>query len=383
MPPKVSIIICIYNVEAYLRECLDSVVNQTLQEIQIICVNDGSLDNSRALLQEYADRDPRIEIIDQENQGLGVARNNALARTRGQYVYLADPDDFIERDLCRTLYLYAESQSADVVFLLRDTTDSPIHTPTLSALVYSSPLSVEDRKELLNTQVGAVGKFCSNKFLRSNGIKFSHHRRSQDAIYHWKVCLYCTRPAFIPMVLYHQRIVTAPKGTGKWKHVQDVSGVYSQLKSFLEKEGFFEDYHEKFYLSQFQNIRAACSNMSPESFEIFKSQMRPMLDKHVIDFLKTNRRISSRTRNFFLALHENRTSKWRVYWSDINRLFILPAVKFVKSVIHGITGKNRKIINMQYRQQIVQLSELVGRLCNEIVELRKDGTGYQSGKKAA
>ena len=84
--PKVSVIIPVYNVEKYLRECLDSVINQTLSDIEIICINDGSTDNSLEILKEYAENDSRIKIITQENQGQGVARNNAIEAAQGEYL---------------------------------------------------------------------------------------------------------------------------------------------------------------------------------------------------------------------------------------------------------------------------------------------------------
>ena len=88
--PKISLIIAVYNVERYLRECLDSVVNQTLKDIEIICVNDGSTDNSLNILKEYAKKDERIKIITQENQGLACSRNNALKIATGEYVLCVD-----------------------------------------------------------------------------------------------------------------------------------------------------------------------------------------------------------------------------------------------------------------------------------------------------
>src|SRR5215469_13757361 len=108
MQPIISIIIPVYNVEPYLRQCLDSVVNQTMRDIQIICVNDGSPDNSRAILQEYANRDSRIEIIDKPNGGQSSARNAAYPHIRGKYTLFVDSDDWIERDLCEKTYRKAE-----------------------------------------------------------------------------------------------------------------------------------------------------------------------------------------------------------------------------------------------------------------------------------
>ena len=93
--PKVSVIIPVYNVEKYLRECLDSVVNQTIKDIEIICVNDGSTDGSLDILNEYCSNDDRFVIINQENQGLSVARNNGLNSASGDYIAFIDSDDYL------------------------------------------------------------------------------------------------------------------------------------------------------------------------------------------------------------------------------------------------------------------------------------------------
>ena len=91
--PKVSVIIPVYNVEDYLRECLDSVINQTLKDIEIICIDDGSTDNSLEILKEYAQRDNRIFIIDRENRGVGKSRNEGIEKANGEFVCFIDPDD--------------------------------------------------------------------------------------------------------------------------------------------------------------------------------------------------------------------------------------------------------------------------------------------------
>lgn len=102
--PKVSVIIPVYNVEEYLRQCLDSVVNQTLQDIEIICIDDGSTDSSLAILEEYASRDDRIKILKQQNQYAGVARNNGIKVATGEYLHFLDSDDWIENNTYEKLY---------------------------------------------------------------------------------------------------------------------------------------------------------------------------------------------------------------------------------------------------------------------------------------
>ena len=97
--PKVSVIIPIYNAAEFLGECLDSVLAQTLTDIEVICVNDGSPDNSLEILREYEKKDSRIKIIDQKNQGAGAARNHGMSVARGEYLSFLDSDDFFDRDM--------------------------------------------------------------------------------------------------------------------------------------------------------------------------------------------------------------------------------------------------------------------------------------------
>ena len=103
--PKISIIIPVYNVEKYLRECLDSCINQTLQDIEIICVDDCSPDNSIKILEEYQQKDSRIKIFRHAiNKNLGAARNTGLANATGEYVWFIDSDDYIDTKACQILY---------------------------------------------------------------------------------------------------------------------------------------------------------------------------------------------------------------------------------------------------------------------------------------
>lgn len=113
--PKVSVIIPIYNVEKYLRECLDSVVNQTLKDIEIICVDDGSTDSSAAICDEYAAKDPRIKVIHKSNAGYGHSMNRGLENATGEYIGIVESDDFAELDMFENLYKLAKQNDADIV----------------------------------------------------------------------------------------------------------------------------------------------------------------------------------------------------------------------------------------------------------------------------
>ena len=113
--PKISVIIPIFNMEKYLRECLDSVLNQTLKDIEIICVNDGSTDNSLKILREYQDKYANIKLISRENRGVSFSRNEAIKSANGEYVCFVDPDDFYPaNDILETLYNAATSNNVKI-----------------------------------------------------------------------------------------------------------------------------------------------------------------------------------------------------------------------------------------------------------------------------
>ena len=112
---KVSILIPIYNVEKYLHQCLDSVVNQTLEDIEIICINDGSTDNSPAIINEFADKDDRIKVINKPNTGYGHSMNQGLKMAQGEYIGIVESDDFADLNMFETLYNKAKKVDAEVI----------------------------------------------------------------------------------------------------------------------------------------------------------------------------------------------------------------------------------------------------------------------------
>ena len=111
---KISVIVPVYNVENYLGRCLDSLISQTLRDIEIICVNDGSCDKSLEILKDYAQKDSRIKVINQENKGVSVARNNALDVAVGEFIGFVDSDDWVSPDFYGNLYNSAVENNAEI-----------------------------------------------------------------------------------------------------------------------------------------------------------------------------------------------------------------------------------------------------------------------------
>ena len=115
---KISIIIPVYNVAQYLDKALDSVVNQTYKDIEIICVNDGSTDNSLQIIENYAKKDKRIKVINQDNSGLYVVRQNGVKVATGDYITYVDGDDWLDADACDKIVSVAENSNADIIQLM-------------------------------------------------------------------------------------------------------------------------------------------------------------------------------------------------------------------------------------------------------------------------
>lgn len=114
--PLISVIIPVYNVEKYLERCLKSVLNQTMKEIEVILVDDGSPDNCPNICDKYALNDERVKVIHKENAGLGFARNSGLSIATGEYIIFVDSDDYVTEDMCEKLYAAAQKYNADIVY---------------------------------------------------------------------------------------------------------------------------------------------------------------------------------------------------------------------------------------------------------------------------
>ena len=116
MKPAISVIVPFYNIEQYVSYCLDSILAQTFRDFELICINDGSKDGTRELLDAYAEKDSRVKVIHQENQGVSAARNNGLQLAAGKYIAFIDGDDAVTPEYLEILYSEAEKSGADFAF---------------------------------------------------------------------------------------------------------------------------------------------------------------------------------------------------------------------------------------------------------------------------
>lgn len=188
MQPKVSIIVPVYNVEEYLQECVDSLRRQTLHEIEIILVDDGSTDNSGKMLDEYANADNRIIVVHKQNGGQSTARNFGFSKSTGEYVLYVDSDDFIVTDTCEVLYKAAEENNADIVQgdLLNDK-DKIEHSEYRKQPHDNQVISINEfLKEKIVTQTYDIVPFLyfvKRTYLKKNQMRFEEGRIYEDQLY--------------------------------------------------------------------------------------------------------------------------------------------------------------------------------------------------------
>ena len=190
--PKISVIVPVYNTEKYLRQCLDTIINQTLKEIEIICVDDGSTDNSLQILKEYQKNDARIVILNQNNGGGGKARNTGLEISTGEYLAFLDSDDYFDLQFLEKMYNQALSDKADLVVCMANTYDIRTNKCTLrythikNQLTERIPFSYLDMKpsDIFNI-FGHVpwNKLYRRDMILKNGLRFQEIHRNNDVYF--------------------------------------------------------------------------------------------------------------------------------------------------------------------------------------------------------
>ena len=211
---KVSVIIPVYNGERYIRQTLDSVLAQTLKEIEVICVDDGSKDGSFAILKEYEEKDERVKAVTQENGGAGKARNTGLALARGEYLSFLDADDFFEPEMLEKGYEKAKAADADIIvwrcdrFLESQNLYQKVDwTLRMAELPPYRPMNYRNFTDnVFKIFVGwAWDKLFRKSFIDEYGLRYQQIRTSNDMLFVFTAIVLAKRIEVIDEILCHQR----------------------------------------------------------------------------------------------------------------------------------------------------------------------------------
>lgn len=243
--PKVSVIVPVYNTEKYLRQCLDSVVNQTLQDIEVICIDDGSTDDSKRILDEYAHRDARILVYSKENGGQSSARNKGMDLAQGDYLYFLDSDDYILDTALECLYECAEAEQLDILFFGGDSffENRELQKTHLSYLEYYhrkdlTKKAVTGRKLLQlfgekdRFRSGVPLQFFNQRFLKQTGIRFFEGIIHEDELFTPLVLVRASRAKCISDNLYMRRVRENSTMTAQ-KSVRNFDGQFIVFANLL------------------------------------------------------------------------------------------------------------------------------------------------------
>ena len=251
--PFVSVIIPVYNAEKYLADCLDSVCGQTLRDIEIICVDDGSADGSAGILREYAAKDSRISVITQPNAGAGAARNRGMEEASGEYLAFIDADDFWKPQLLEKAYGQAKKYEADLCLFPFEIFDEQTNSFSGSQYAgwyperdYFRPEDYKDRLFQL-TAPGPVFSLYRRSLVRQRKLSFLRQHIAEDIYFVFlslafseKICLIRDVYAVI------RRGIGSNLSSALWKYPRETHHSLLQIRSRLEEAGLYETYRKTF-----------------------------------------------------------------------------------------------------------------------------------------
>jgi glycosyltransferase involved in cell wall biosynthesis len=252
--PIISIIVPIYNVEKELPRCLDSLINQTFRDIEIICVIDGSPDNSLMVCNKYGSKDSRIVIIVQENQGLSGARNTGLSHARGQYIQFCDPDDYYAPDMCEKLYDAISSSNADLAIAGIQVFYEQVQSTANENEYYrikGSGLTTVNEYVIRKTDCSSCNKIFRKSIIDMYAISFPHGLHFEDACFFYKYLFVSKTIYYVPEYLYtyirHDNSIMS-NTFKKTPWANDHVKILQDIKNFLLKNNLFNSYEIDVFL---------------------------------------------------------------------------------------------------------------------------------------
>lgn len=291
MPAAISVVVPVYNAEKYLRECVDSLLAQTFQDVEFIFVDDGSTDHSAEILEEYRQKDSRIRVLRQRNQYAGVARNNGMKIAMGKYLIFLDADDFFAPTLLEETFRCAEKNNAEIVVFSFQHYDNltgrltPFRKQNFPDTVFN--VNQCGRTFFSDFYAGPCNKLYLRKFIEETGIRFQPVRKSEDTFFVMTTACCADRIVFLDQPLFFYRVNNSASSQGNVNIDRDAFllariCVKAELQNrglFVEnvRASFFENaiakikdyYHkgERNAASLCEYYRSVKSHLTPEVFD--------------------------------------------------------------------------------------------------------------------
>ena len=312
---KVSVVIPVYNVEKYLEDCIKSVINQTLDDIEIICVNDGSTDKSLDILERYALEDSRMTIISQENRGHAVATNIGMTQASGKYLFLMDSDDIIRHDALELAFNKAEETNVDFVLFKAINYDNQTkeyyETKSYSMdevfkRVKEDVFNYKDVEDLLFTiSVTPWSKLYNREFIQSNNILFPEGLIFDDNVFFWDVLFNAEKIVFLNEFLFTRRYYsTSSTNNGDLRFLDSIR-INNLIWDRFKKYGQFKAHKNILYNNKVLSLYTRFTKIKDEYKDIFfqemkKSYMNVLYDEELFNDFMEN--LTENNKNIFVQV---------------------------------------------------------------------------------
>lgn len=316
--PQLSVIVPVYNVEKYLEKCLDSILAQTYQDFELIIVNDGSPDNSEAIIQRYAAKDNRIVSLKKENGGLSSARNAGIDVARGEFIAFIDSDDWIDATMFEEMVGKLVETDSDIVFcdVRMEYEDGSLRTEYNQTENFPEIIEVEEHPRLfLEVECFAWNKICRKSLFTDNNIRFPEGLLYEDIATFPRVYVKASRLVGVPKQFYHY-IVREGAITQTFSiRGLDYLEVVKVVEIFFKQEDAWEKYKSivyEFYLYHiFYSLSIYCAHIpqKEQRREAF-SRVRESLREHEV----TLKKIKSTKRNGHFLWQQRSLGK-RIYYT--------------------------------------------------------------------
>ena len=286
---KISIIIPVYNVEKYLRECLDSILNQTFQEFEIICTDDGSTDKSLEILEEYKRKDDRFVILQQRHFGAGAARNNGIKLAKGKYIMFLDADDYFEPTLLEEMYERADKYDADLTVCSSKKVDddgnvTETGSPNFPINIDKVPLERIFNREEFKDNIFSLfspviwNKLIKKSFLKENNLEFPPLTIYEDIAFVHSLMICANRIVAFNKELVNYRF-NRPHSLASMRSKHTIDAVKScmYLGDFLKTRGFLPEYENAYKEVFINHIRAEISYCNDDEYKKFLQEFKALL----------------------------------------------------------------------------------------------------------
>jgi glycosyltransferase involved in cell wall biosynthesis len=295
--PKASVIVPIYNVEKYLNKCLDSLITQSLKDIEIICVEDCSMDDSLLILKEYVKKDSRIKIVKNKvNSGLATTRNNGIKVARSDYIMFCDSDDYYDQSMCLKLYnainncnCQIAASGINVIYedksgLLYKESDKKYY-----AIKYDGLIKVTN-KIVLNTDVSVCNKIFKREIIEENNITFPEGLLFEDAYFYFCYMIFCKNIFFIKDKLYNyvRRENGIMSDLIEKNSIKAIEHLYiaEKIYDFLVSKNIFKN-NKELFLEIFKSFFWFAFNHSQQQERIYViNECESFLKKNELTFIK-------------------------------------------------------------------------------------------------